>query len=153
MRDLGYTEAQNLILERLSGEGSVVRVAEVMALAEVMADAVARNFHVRGRPRRGTGSRDRVAPARGQHGARARGSLLGPEGTAGRRARCLPRSFLRQPARSAGGTSGAPRDSGQVRLARIRPRRRPHELRHEPARSYRRAGVYVGRILKGRLPS
>jgi putative ABC transport system substrate-binding protein len=40
IRALGYSEGQNLVLERLSGEGSLARVAEVMA------DAVARDFHV-----------------------------------------------------------------------------------------------------------
>jgi putative tryptophan/tyrosine transport system substrate-binding protein len=40
MRALGYNEGQNLVLQRLSGEGSLARVGEVMA------EAVAREFHV-----------------------------------------------------------------------------------------------------------
>ena len=40
MRALGYREGQNLVLERLSGEGSLARVTDVVA------DAIARDFHV-----------------------------------------------------------------------------------------------------------
>ena len=40
MRALGYRDGENLVLERLSGEGSLARIDEVMA------GAVAREFHV-----------------------------------------------------------------------------------------------------------